>query len=156
MPMERWMARAAGGTSQRLNPGPAMVRSLASRLGCLTSCSRDVPDGRARSLGAGASACARYLVRAIGPSIIWMSVHGRPVPTRQDRHGAVLHVRTDLRTDLGRPASPARLPAATSALLCSLREPIGRLREHLTSQPMPEWESSGGRGEGLPTLTTLI
>ena len=30
MPMERWMARAAGGTSQRLNPGPATIRSLES------------------------------------------------------------------------------------------------------------------------------
>src|ERR1051325_6960679 len=28
MPIDRWMARAAGGTSQRLKPGPAMVRSL--------------------------------------------------------------------------------------------------------------------------------
>src|SRR5712692_5192350 len=28
MPMERWMASAAGGTSQRLNPGPATIRSL--------------------------------------------------------------------------------------------------------------------------------
>src|SRR5262245_49133073 len=26
MPMHRWIARAAGGTSQRLNPGPAMIR----------------------------------------------------------------------------------------------------------------------------------
>src|ERR1043165_1369271 len=31
MPMHRWMASAAGGTSQRLKPGPAMVRSLASQ-----------------------------------------------------------------------------------------------------------------------------
>ena len=31
MPMDRWMARAAGGTSQRLKPGPATVRSLESR-----------------------------------------------------------------------------------------------------------------------------
>ena len=28
--MQRWMANAAGGTSQRLKPGPAKVRSLAS------------------------------------------------------------------------------------------------------------------------------
>ncbi|MEL7644266.1 MAG: hypothetical protein AAGU25_09185, partial [bacterium] len=28
IPIQRWIARAAGGTSQRLNPGPAMVRSL--------------------------------------------------------------------------------------------------------------------------------
>src|SRR5262245_16701798 len=28
MPMHKWMASAAGGTSQRLNPGPAMIRSL--------------------------------------------------------------------------------------------------------------------------------
>src|SRR4029077_18379485 len=28
MPMERWMARAAGGNSQRLTPGPATIRSL--------------------------------------------------------------------------------------------------------------------------------
>ena len=31
MPMERWMARAAGGTSQRLKPGFAMMRSRESR-----------------------------------------------------------------------------------------------------------------------------
>src|SRR4051812_27495569 len=29
MPMHRWIARAAGGTSQRLNLGPAIVRSRA-------------------------------------------------------------------------------------------------------------------------------
>src|SRR5262249_27350199 len=28
MPMHRWIASAAGGTSQRLNAGPAMIRSL--------------------------------------------------------------------------------------------------------------------------------
>src|SRR5579871_6001358 len=33
MPMHRWMARAAGGTSQRLNAGPATVRSLSSSPG---------------------------------------------------------------------------------------------------------------------------
>src|SRR5450432_3906314 len=33
MPMHKWMASAAGGTSQRLKPAPAMVRSLASRPG---------------------------------------------------------------------------------------------------------------------------
>src|ERR1700680_297556 len=31
MPIDRWIARAAGGTSQRLNPGAAMMRSLESR-----------------------------------------------------------------------------------------------------------------------------
>src|SRR5476649_151963 len=30
MPMQRWMAKAAGGTSQRLNPGCAMIRSRSS------------------------------------------------------------------------------------------------------------------------------
>src|SRR5690242_14455548 len=30
IPIERWMARAAGGTSHRLNPGPATIRSLES------------------------------------------------------------------------------------------------------------------------------
>ena len=30
--MQRWMHSAAGGTSQRLKPGPAIVRCLASRL----------------------------------------------------------------------------------------------------------------------------
>src|SRR5262245_15764255 len=30
MPMERWIARAAGGTSQRLKPGRARIRSLSS------------------------------------------------------------------------------------------------------------------------------
>src|SRR5690606_30671938 len=34
MPMHRWIASAAGGTSHRLNPGLAMMRSLASRPGC--------------------------------------------------------------------------------------------------------------------------
>lgn len=33
MPMHRWMASAAGGTSQRLKPGPAMMRSLSSKPG---------------------------------------------------------------------------------------------------------------------------
>src|SRR5882757_2957225 len=33
MPMHRWMARAAGGTSQRLKPGPAIVRSRARNPG---------------------------------------------------------------------------------------------------------------------------
>src|ERR1700712_1647860 len=31
MPMQRWMARAAGGSSHRLKPGPAMVRSFDSQ-----------------------------------------------------------------------------------------------------------------------------
>src|SRR5687768_2832138 len=31
MPMHRWMARAAGGTSQRLKPGLAMMRSRSRR-----------------------------------------------------------------------------------------------------------------------------
>src|ERR1700749_4673157 len=31
MPMQRWMASAAGGSNQRLNPGPAIVRSLESQ-----------------------------------------------------------------------------------------------------------------------------
>ena len=31
MPMHRWMASAASGTSQRLKPGPAMVRSFSSQ-----------------------------------------------------------------------------------------------------------------------------
>src|SRR5471032_2989178 len=30
MPMQRWMAKAAGGTSQRLNPGCAIIRSRSS------------------------------------------------------------------------------------------------------------------------------
>src|SRR5690349_5462864 len=30
IPIHRWIANAAGGTSHRLNPGPAMVRSLSS------------------------------------------------------------------------------------------------------------------------------
>src|SRR5206468_12082664 len=32
-PMHRWIASAAGGTSQRLNRGPATIRSLESRPG---------------------------------------------------------------------------------------------------------------------------
>ncbi|MNX79846.1 hypothetical protein D3C86_1114900 [compost metagenome] len=31
--MHKWMARAAGGTSQREKPGPAMVRSLSKKPG---------------------------------------------------------------------------------------------------------------------------
>ena len=30
IPIERWMASAAGGTSHRLKPGPATIRSLES------------------------------------------------------------------------------------------------------------------------------
>jgi hypothetical protein len=33
MPIHKWMAKAAGGTSQRLKRGPAMVRSLANNPG---------------------------------------------------------------------------------------------------------------------------
>ena len=33
MPMHRWMHSAAGGTSQRLKPGLAMIRSLESSAG---------------------------------------------------------------------------------------------------------------------------
>ena len=36
MPMHRWMANAAGGTSQRLKPGLAMMRSLDKNAGCAT------------------------------------------------------------------------------------------------------------------------
>ncbi|MNH23524.1 hypothetical protein D3C79_834240 [compost metagenome] len=35
MPMHRWIARAAGGTSQRLKPGRAMMRSFDRKLGAL-------------------------------------------------------------------------------------------------------------------------
>src|SRR3569833_2783623 len=38
MPMQRWMASAAGGTSQRVNPGPAMIRSLSSSPGWELPC----------------------------------------------------------------------------------------------------------------------
>ncbi len=38
MPIHRWMARAAGGTSQRLKPGPAMVRSRARKPGPVRAC----------------------------------------------------------------------------------------------------------------------
>ncbi len=41
MPMHRWMASAAGGTSQRLNPGPAIVLS------------RDMKPGVGRDIGGG-------------------------------------------------------------------------------------------------------
>ena len=34
MPMHKWMANAAGGTSQRLKPGFAMMRSLDRNAGC--------------------------------------------------------------------------------------------------------------------------
>src|SRR5579862_4514936 len=38
MPMQRWIASAAGGASQRLKPGPAMIRSRSSkRAGALCS-----------------------------------------------------------------------------------------------------------------------
>src|SRR6478672_3406328 len=37
MPMHRWIASAAGGTSQRLNPGLATMRSRSRRLGGLGS-----------------------------------------------------------------------------------------------------------------------
>ena len=33
MPMHKWMAKAAGGTSQRLKPSPAMMRSLERKPG---------------------------------------------------------------------------------------------------------------------------
>src|SRR5437763_9153832 len=39
MPMDRWMASAAGGTSHRLKPGPAVIRSFDSSDG---SDSKDV------------------------------------------------------------------------------------------------------------------
>ncbi|GLO50501.1 hypothetical protein PPUN110474_19010 [Pseudomonas putida] len=35
MPMHRWMARAAGGTNQRLKPGRAMMRSFDRKPGAL-------------------------------------------------------------------------------------------------------------------------
>src|ERR1044071_4724486 len=47
MPMHRWIASAAGGTSQRLNPGLAMMRSRSSRrdgLGSKASM-QDLPGG---------------------------------------------------------------------------------------------------------------
>jgi hypothetical protein len=34
MPMHRWIANAAGGTSQRLKPGLAIMRSLDKNAGC--------------------------------------------------------------------------------------------------------------------------
>src|SRR5690242_4416594 len=47
MPMHRWIASAAGGTSQRLNPGLATMRSRSRRLGGLGSKAsmQDLPGG---------------------------------------------------------------------------------------------------------------
>src|ERR1700733_3955307 len=42
MPMQRWMARAEGGISQRLKPGPAMVRSRARKPGALSTPVADI------------------------------------------------------------------------------------------------------------------
>jgi hypothetical protein len=51
MPMQRWIASAAGGTSHRLKPGPATIRSL-SRKPVATLYSRDFvfPNDGARPL----------------------------------------------------------------------------------------------------------
>src|ERR1700692_1294359 len=37
IPMQRWIARADGGISQRLKPGPAIVRSRAKKPGVLST-----------------------------------------------------------------------------------------------------------------------
>ena len=42
MPMHRWMASAAGGTSQRLNPAPAIVRSRARKPGVVRTSAVDM------------------------------------------------------------------------------------------------------------------
>ena len=39
IPIDRWIARAAGGTSQRLNPGPATIRSRVTASSTLISAS---------------------------------------------------------------------------------------------------------------------
>src|SRR5579871_1174520 len=49
IPMQRWMQRAAGGTSQRLNPAFAMMRSRSSNPG---------PDAKLRS------ACSSVVIRS--------------------------------------------------------------------------------------------
>jgi hypothetical protein len=43
MPMQRWMHSAAGGTSHRLNPGPAIVRCLARVLTPLAALPGNTP-----------------------------------------------------------------------------------------------------------------
>src|SRR5215469_13005596 len=48
IPMHRWMASAAGGTSQRLKPGPAMMRSLLKNPGA--TCPASTADIRGSSV----------------------------------------------------------------------------------------------------------
>src|ERR1700753_2805345 len=50
MPIHRWMASAAGGTSQRLNAGPATVRSLVKKPGAVTTDDMGLPLGDALSV----------------------------------------------------------------------------------------------------------
>src|SRR3569833_423246 len=50
IPIHRWMARAAGGTSQRLNAGPATVRSLVKKPGAVTTDDMELPLGEALSM----------------------------------------------------------------------------------------------------------
>src|SRR3954451_19634342 len=49
MPIHRWMASAAGGTSQRLKAGPATVRSLVKKPGNVATDDMRVPLGDALS-----------------------------------------------------------------------------------------------------------
>src|SRR5579872_6708340 len=44
IPIHRWMASAAGGTSQRLKPGPAMTRSLVKKPGVDTTLAAVICD----------------------------------------------------------------------------------------------------------------
>src|ERR1700754_680696 len=52
MPMERWMASAAGGTIQRLNFGPAMMRSRDSIPAAAVVPDMVLPPGSARTQAA--------------------------------------------------------------------------------------------------------
>src|SRR3954451_1737550 len=49
MPIHRWMASAAGGTSQRLKAGPATVRSLVKKPGNVATDDMGLPLGDALS-----------------------------------------------------------------------------------------------------------
>src|SRR3569833_1508649 len=50
IPIHRRMARAAGGTRQRLNAGPATVRSMVKKPGAVTTDDLELPLGEALSL----------------------------------------------------------------------------------------------------------
>ena len=118
MPMQRWIASAAGGTSQRLNPGLAMMRS------------RERSPGARCPTPTVAAAIARF---SPSPVLSFLSLRGYNWKQRRSTYSfvflqfvtALLSRASELRECLAPEKPSAPLPLATAKIV---KENSGRAK----------------------------